>query len=320
MSICFIINPHSGGTLATKVIKILTDFEKTSKIPISIEPLNFNEQDNQISKAIHFDTVVIGGGDGTISNLAIKLKDHPRIGILPLGTGNDLARELGILGSFNLQNPESIINYFLSKNTAEFSIGRLEYGKNYSSTTHFLNYLSFGFDAKVLSDFTKIRGKGFWSLIKGKWSNRLAYLFSSLFNLKFTLEDTIKVKDNVTGKTYTGKGNKGLLFANIKSIMGLGRSNNLSSPFDNKVEAIVNESILSYISMLFFRILNPLIPLKVIGSSSEWILEGITSSCPIQIDGEIRPDINSNNFRISTYESINFIVNDNSRTNIKAHD
>jgi hypothetical protein len=43
------------------------------------------------------DRILIGGGDGTINQLLPRLLDMPApIGLLPLGTANDLARTLGL--------------------------------------------------------------------------------------------------------------------------------------------------------------------------------------------------------------------------------
>ena len=46
-----------------------------------------------------FDTIIAAGGDGTVSSVVhglSTLASPPRLGILPLGTGNDLARTLAI--------------------------------------------------------------------------------------------------------------------------------------------------------------------------------------------------------------------------------
>src|SRR5262245_24283034 len=49
------------------------------------------------SAAADVDAIIIGGGDGTLSGLAGSLlKAGKPIGILPLGTANDLARSLDI--------------------------------------------------------------------------------------------------------------------------------------------------------------------------------------------------------------------------------
>lgn len=43
------------------------------------------------------DVIAVGGGDGTMSGLLSVIKDAGRtLGVLPLGTANDLARSLGI--------------------------------------------------------------------------------------------------------------------------------------------------------------------------------------------------------------------------------
>lgn len=55
------------------------------------------------SKGAQSDFVVVGGGDGTLSTCAKAIADIGRpMGILPLGTANDLARTLEIPGSLAL--------------------------------------------------------------------------------------------------------------------------------------------------------------------------------------------------------------------------
>lgn len=52
------------------------------------------------SKGPSFDFVIVGGGDGTLSSCAKAISDIDRpLGILPLGTANDLARTLQIPAS-----------------------------------------------------------------------------------------------------------------------------------------------------------------------------------------------------------------------------
>ncbi|MDB5079124.1 MAG: hypothetical protein JWP00_1048 [Chloroflexi bacterium] len=65
---------------------------KPIKNPALIKPwLESALQKNKI------DTVIVGGGDGTISILANILAEHKvRLGVIPLGTANDFARTLGI--------------------------------------------------------------------------------------------------------------------------------------------------------------------------------------------------------------------------------
>ncbi|MGF1624336.1 MAG: inositol monophosphatase family protein [Alphaproteobacteria bacterium] len=68
------------------------------------------------------DLVVIAGGDGTIRKVATLLPDRSiPVGILPLGTANNIARSLGIGGS-----PKAIVDGWRSGRTRRLDVGTAE--------------------------------------------------------------------------------------------------------------------------------------------------------------------------------------------------
>ena len=101
MKIRFILNPHSG--------KLKGNAEKIEKMAQAIV-LNFPQADLCKTKAPkhatelaqeaaqeHFDAVVAIGGDGTINETARGLVGtETALGVLPNGSGNGFARELGM--------------------------------------------------------------------------------------------------------------------------------------------------------------------------------------------------------------------------------
>lgn len=77
-------------THSTSFIDVCTESDLTSVISLAVER--------------GCDTVIAAGGDGTINSvvnalMAIAIDSRPRLGIIPLGTANDLARTLGIPAS-----------------------------------------------------------------------------------------------------------------------------------------------------------------------------------------------------------------------------
>jgi YegS/Rv2252/BmrU family lipid kinase len=92
-----LVNRHArrGRDSFAQAVDLLTDLEfELISVPV--------KKPNEIAAAIEkygptVDVVIIGGGDGTL-NQAIEslLKVDRPLGILPLGTANDLARTLGI--------------------------------------------------------------------------------------------------------------------------------------------------------------------------------------------------------------------------------
>lgn len=83
----------------------------------------------------HFDIFVACGGDGTVREVAANLISTKKcMGIIPMGTGNDLCKSLKIP-----RNIEKSFEILLSGNTIQMDIGRC-------NDYLFMNTLGFGFD------------------------------------------------------------------------------------------------------------------------------------------------------------------------------
>lgn len=112
--------------------------------------------------------VLVCGGDGTVSWIIsalekMSLKRWPPIGILPLGTGNDLARIHGWGGGYN---NESLL--FLLRQISEAYISMLDLwelginsttkkGKKRKVVKSFMNYLGVGVDAQAALQVHNLR-------------------------------------------------------------------------------------------------------------------------------------------------------------------
>lgn len=96
------------------------------------------------------DLVVAVGGDGTIHEVVNGVlaagksaSENLSVGLIPFGTGNDLARELGIYN-----NLEKACQVVLNDNTIRMDIGVME-GANTGGERHFLVLSGVGFDAQT---------------------------------------------------------------------------------------------------------------------------------------------------------------------------
>lgn len=84
------------------------------------------------------DTILVGGGDGTLSGMLPALLDRSEpLGVLPLGTANDFARALGIP-----QNPEQAADIVANGHVRNVDIGVL-------NDRPFLNVASLGISVEV---------------------------------------------------------------------------------------------------------------------------------------------------------------------------
>jgi YegS/Rv2252/BmrU family lipid kinase len=89
------------------------------------------------------ETIVAVGGDGTWSNVAngiLKSGRPTRLGLIPGGTGCDLAKSLGIP-----RDPGGAADVVLGGKTRRIDAGRIE-------ERYFLNIAGFGYDVAVLED------------------------------------------------------------------------------------------------------------------------------------------------------------------------
>ncbi|ABA20647.1 conserved hypothetical protein [Trichormus variabilis ATCC 29413] len=107
------------------------------------------EHPKHLSQVIHkykyqVDLVIVGGGDGTLNAVVDALVETQLpLGILPLGTANDLARTLGISNSL----PEAC------RTIAEGELRRIDLG--WVNGKHFFNVASLGLSVKITRRLTK---------------------------------------------------------------------------------------------------------------------------------------------------------------------
>jgi len=94
-----VYNPTSGRRRTGRFARIL-DLLARADCTAVVEPTNAPGHATEIArqtKAADFDAIVAAGGDGTINEILNGLHpDAPALGLLPLGTANVLAREIGL--------------------------------------------------------------------------------------------------------------------------------------------------------------------------------------------------------------------------------
>ena len=101
--------------------------------------------------AVGFDTVLALGGDGVIHEVVnglMRLPEsaRPQLGVIPLGSGNDYARMLGMVKN----DVEGAFAQLVRGTVREAEVGRV-------NGVHFMQTLSFGLDAAIALDTTERR-------------------------------------------------------------------------------------------------------------------------------------------------------------------
>lgn len=150
--IIYLLNPISG-TSGKEGLRKLIDRETTAQgIPFIMEETNVRGDYDHIKDRVlreKYTDVVMIGGDGTVNQVTNALRGLPvRFGIIPVGSGNGLARAAGI--PMKPQQSLALVFAGTAKKVDAFLIN-----------DHYSCMLSgIGFDAQVAHDFASKASRG----------------------------------------------------------------------------------------------------------------------------------------------------------------
>ena len=161
-----------------------------------------------------YDAVYAAGGDGTVNEVASGMVGRvPPFGIIPLGTGNGMARSLGIP-----TDPDAIIKMLSGQKTRTIDTGIIN-GQTFLATA------GIGFDAAIAAEFNR-RRKTITSISQ--------YIAIGVKFYFFTPSERITIK--VDGRTITRKV-FGLTFSNMPQYGGGAIITPQASPDSGKLVA-----------------------------------------------------------------------------------
>lgn len=150
--IIYLINPISGTSKKEGLRKLIERETTAQGIPFEILPTNADGDYDLLKDKIireKITDVVLTGGDGTVNQVTGALRGvHVRFGIIPVGSGNGLARSAGI--PTKPQEALAVIFTGRSKKVDAFLINN-----QYSCMLS-----GIGFDAQVAHDFATKASRG----------------------------------------------------------------------------------------------------------------------------------------------------------------
>ncbi len=218
-------NPGAGEAEHSK--KNLVAHIRTAAFDCSYSSTKEDEWEESIPYKTDF--IAIAGGDGTVRKLARHLlnrrlmdKRFP-IGLIPLGTANNIARTLGISGT-----PQEIIANWKNKNIRKIDIGRIY---NLRQSKFFMEGLGYGVFPRLMR---KMKDR------QNQSDDPEAELRSAL-RLLHEIILTSRAKPchiKVDGKAYYGK----YLMAEVMNVHSIGPNLNIAphaDPGDGRLEVIL---------------------------------------------------------------------------------
>lgn len=165
--ILFVINPVSGNKSKDYIPNLIKQKFNVNEYDVKIITTQFAGQATPIVKQYFnkgYEKVVAIGGDGTVNEVASAIVETDAIlGIIPLGSGNGLARHLKIP-----LKPQKALDLIKKGDHIKIDYGKINDRKFFCTT-------GIGFDAHIGHVFSKLEGRGFSNYIKATVSEFRRY-------------------------------------------------------------------------------------------------------------------------------------------------
>ncbi|MCL2208052.1 MAG: hypothetical protein FWB90_08185 [Fibromonadales bacterium] len=250
----FLINPISGGGQGRLVFDFLPEIMRSMafdehewKCEFSI----YEYFDEQVKEALENSECVIAvGGDGTATAVFDVLLQHEelrnvKIGLIPLGTGNDLARVLNLYEALVSRGLLYLVRKLVTAQTRSFDLWKIN-GKFAMA-----NYFSAGIDARIAHDFNCDRAAG---RIAGNsvFKNKLHYVKRFFADKDYRLEagELQVTYESGEKKNFALVNNRTVIVGNIPSFAGGNNPFGKSDMADGLLEVLKVKSIRGFLKAL----------------------------------------------------------------------
>lgn len=229
--ILLVYNPFAGHGRAGKILKQVEEEFTKLKVDFDLKLTDYPEHAVTLIKNVNlkeYDAVVAAGGDGTLFEVVNgyyqnKGKKKPPLGILPVGTGNAVARDLDL----HVSKWKKAVKIIADQNIRKMDVGQFTcHGQSY----YFLNILGLGFVADVTKTAKKLKFLGnisytlgvLWHMItlrslklkieldgkKLKRDNIFVEVSNTTYTSNFYMAPNAKIDDGLLNITLLGKMNR----------------------------------------------------------------------------------------------------------------
>jgi diacylglycerol kinase (ATP) len=147
MSAVIIGNPHSGRAGDEDRLERYADILRSGGMKTKVLNTEYPDHATELASEAGDQLVIAAGGDGTINEVVNGLHKEATLGILPLGTANVLARELGLP-----LKPEKACRRILEGNHSRIDLGVAT--NRQGEERRFTFVAGIGFDANVIYTVT----------------------------------------------------------------------------------------------------------------------------------------------------------------------
>lgn len=195
----FLINPVSGGREGIALKQALDSLLEELGIQERCETA-FTAPDGRlaISKEVdRYHTVIVAGGDGTAARIVQQLaglEKKPRLGIIPCGTGNDLARISGAYRLYRQKGLQALVAALLAGTAQGLDVFSV------NDKLYFTNYCGIGLDARISNAFNRKRSNPVLKRVAAFAGGRAAYPWFAATNLLFRIPFALELVCAETGQ------------------------------------------------------------------------------------------------------------------------
>jgi len=249
-----LINPISGGGQGKEVFDFLPEIMRSMDFKEDEWKREFTAIDSfeeQIKGALAGSECLIAvGGDGTMTAVFSVLLQHEefrniKIGLIPLGTGNDLARVLNLYSALVDRGLLFLVRKLVVAKSREFDLWQVN-GKFAMA-----NYFSAGIDAHIAHDFNIDRAEG---RIAGNsvLKNKLHYVRRFFADKDYRLKSGELCVTDAFGKkkVFLLQNNRTIIIGNIPSFAGGSNPFGKSNMADGLLEVLRIKSIPNFLKAI----------------------------------------------------------------------